>query len=183
MSRNRTYTGIPTAALGGMVAALGAMLLAGCGGGSDKPAAASTATSQPAATAERKPPKIDTTREVLFLKRITATPDPVVDEVRVHADGVAAYRTIYGGHASSRFDSSEQLSKRQLARLNSLIRNARLRGADHVGAGAMPGGFYYILRVRGKAVATASGHVAPGVRPLIDELTHIADVLIPKAKP
>jgi hypothetical protein len=183
MSRNHTYTGARTAALGGVVAALGAMLLAGCGGGSDKPSAVATPTSQPATTAERKPPKIDTTREVLFLKRITATPDPIVDEVRVHADGVAAYRTIYGGHSSSRYDSAEKLSKRQWTHLQDLMHRAKLRGADHVGAGATPGGFYYILRVRGKAVATASGHVAPGVRPLIDELTRIADVLIPQARP
>ena len=183
MSRIRTYTGARTAALAGVVAALGALVLVGCGGGSDKPASVATTTSQPATTAERKPPTVDTSREVLFLKRITATPDPIVDEVRVHADGVAAYRTIYGGHSSSRYDSSEKLSKRPLAHLNDLIRHARLRGADHVGAGATPGGFYYILRVRGKAVATASGHVAPGARPLIDELERIADVLIPKSRP
>ena len=180
---SRRHTGVGTAALGGVVAALGVLLLAGCGGGSDKPAAVATTTSAPATTAERKPPKIDTSREVLFLKRITATPDPIVDEIRVHADGVAAYRTIYGGHSSSRYDSSEQLTKRQLAHLNSLIGHARLRGADHVGAGATPGGFYYILRVRGQAIATASGHVASGVRPVIDEAQRIAEVLIPKARP
>ena len=183
MSRNHTFTGARTAALGGVVAALGAMLLAGCGGGSDKPAAVAATTSQPVTTAERKPPIVDTSREVLFLKRITATPDPIVDEVRVHADGVAAYRTIYGGHSSSRYDSSLRLGKRQWAHLQGLMDHAKLRGADHVGAGATPGGFYYILRVRGKAVATSTGHVAPGVRPLIDELTHIANVLIPQARP
>jgi hypothetical protein len=46
MNRKHTYTGVGTAAIGGVVAALGAMLLAGFSSESDKPSA--TTTREPA---------------------------------------------------------------------------------------------------------------------------------------
>ena len=168
------------------VTALAALALAlgagACGGGGSH---ATTASGVPAhhneslAAKPRGVPMRPGEHYLLVLKRITAVPDPWVDEIRVTTDGVARYRTYIGGHSSANGQVGRRISARRLARFRALVRSARLKGADRAGAKATPGGYYYTLQVRGRAVGTASGHLSAGVRPLIGAIDRLADRLLP----
>ena len=116
-------------------------------------------------------------RYLIVMKRITAVADPWDDEIRVTTDGVARYRIYIGGHTNANGRAGRRISERRFARLRRLVRTARLHGSGRSGVNATPGGYYYTLHVRGQVVPTASGHLAPGVRPLITALDRLIAAL------
>ena len=158
-----------------------AAAVAACGGGGGSPAEPSpvaTAHHNESGAGERGVPPRPGERYLIVMKRVTAVPDPVQDEIRVTTDGVARYRTYWGGHSSANGRAGRRISARRFARLRTLVRTARLDGADRVGVKPTPGGYYYYLHVRKRVVPTGSGHLSRGVRPLINALDGLIDAMV-----
>jgi hypothetical protein len=147
-----------------------AIVVSGCGGGGGGGSPATTPTGHTTAAPQRP------AREVVALKRWTGS-DPVVSEVRIESDGTARTRQIVGG-LTGRRDVTRHIPADRFARVRALVARARLRGAD-TSADPVGGGYQYILRIGGRSVRTADGHLAPGVRPLIIALDRLWDRTFP----
>ena len=151
---------------------LTAAALAGCGQ-SERPTTVDVTPSPRAAARVRA-------SELLWFKRVTATPDPVADDLSIGTDGQVLYRLGLGGRG--RGVAEDHLSPARLERLRTLIARAHLKGRRQVAPTATRGGFYYNLRVDGTTYATASGHLPAAVRPLVETLDRLVLRLTDKVR-
>jgi hypothetical protein len=149
-----------------------AAIVAGCGGSSpsSSPPPDRAASDTPTAA-----PKPHHGRELVYMSRNTW--DAVPEDVAIYADGTVAYRQILHTKLSMHTRLST-LSPTQLSRLQGLLRHTRLAGADRAGVAAPRGRFSYLLRIDGRSIYTADGHLAPGVRPLITDLGRLQDKML-----
>jgi hypothetical protein len=159
-----------------LLAPAAALAITACGGSGHRPAEPSPVPSAHHSQRGGVPARPGE-RYLIVMKRITAVADPWDDEIRVTTDGVARYRIYIGGHTNANGLAGRRITARRFARLRRLVRSARLKGSDRRGVRATPGGYYYTLHVRGEVVPTASGHLAPGVRPLVTSLDRLIDAM------
>jgi hypothetical protein len=136
-------------------AAVALVLLAGCGD-----------TAKPA---PEKP------RELVYMSRNTLWAVP--EDVAVYEDGRVAYRQLLHTKISMRVRRT-QLPPAALDSLRALVARTRLAGADRPGVQQPRNGFTYLLRLDGRSITTADGHLAPGVRPLIRRLARLEDRML-----
>jgi hypothetical protein len=160
-------------------------LLAGCGGSS--PAARTPAPAgpgsaapgarvdAPAAPAARVNAPALRRRPLVYLSRNVETAVP--EDVYVYADGSVRYRYLLHTKLSSR-DRTTTLSPRSMRRLRAILARTRLDGAERRGADPPRGGYWYLLRIGGRSIATADGHLTAGVRPLIARLGRLEDRML-----
>jgi hypothetical protein len=143
---------------------------AGCGGGSERDAAASRDGSAPAVHGAAAAARPHPAAELVSYQRnggLAAT----LDTVSVRADGSTRADKRYGG-AGRRFDDF-RLSAPVMARLRSALRRLPAR-APRVGDGVRLGATY-LLRYRGRAYVAKEGAVPAALRPAVDTLDAIAN--------
>lgn len=152
------------------------LALAGCGGSAPqrasapaRPAAAAASPDREAALAARHG------GELVYLSRNVETGIP--EDVYVYADGTVRYRYLLHTKITMR-DRHTTLSAASMQRLDALLARTRLQGADRGGTKPPRGGYWYVLRTAGRTIATADGHLAPGVKPLITRLGRLEDRML-----
>jgi hypothetical protein len=157
-----------------MAASLAALLvLAGCGGSS--PQRASTPTRAAASPDREAALAARHGGELVYLSRNVETGIP--EDIYVYADGTVRYRYLLHTKITMR-DRHTTLSAASLKRLHALLGRTRLRGADRGGTTPPRGGYWYVLRMAGRTIATADGHLAPGVKLLITRLGRLEDRML-----
>jgi hypothetical protein len=110
--------------------------------------------------------------DLVFLSRVTG-PDPAVDEVHLRSGGDAVVRLLRGG-AGARFEHVA-LPTAAFRRAARLVRAADLPDLPEAHATPTPGGFAYLIRIRGRSRNLADGHVPRRLRGLVALLNAIID--------
>jgi hypothetical protein len=147
-------------------------LLAGCG-------STPRQRSAPVARATATPARADHGRELVYLSRNVETGIP--EDVYVYADGAVRYRYLLHTKINSR-DRTTTLPPVSLRRLHALLARTRLDGAQRRGATPPRGRYWYLLRIGGRTIATADGHLTPGVKPLIARLGRLEDRMLARGE-
>jgi hypothetical protein len=125
--------------------------LAGCGGGEKNP--------------PHRAPAPSHGRELVYMSRNVESAIP--EDVVVFADGTVHYRYLLHTKITQKV-RTDRLAPGALARLRTLIAHTRMDGAQRLGVQPRPrGAFWYLLRIDGRSITTADGHLTSGVRPLI----------------
>jgi hypothetical protein len=69
-----------------------------------------------------------------------------------------------------------------MRRLRALLARTRFEGAQRRGADPPHGRYRYLLRIGDRTIATADGHLAPGVKPLITRLGRLEDRMLARGE-
>jgi hypothetical protein len=147
-------------------------LLAGCGGSAPQRAS----TPARAASPDREATLAASHGgELVYLSRNVETGIP--EDVYVYADGTVRYRYLLHTKITMR-DRHTTLSAASMKRLRGLLARTRLNGADRGGTTPPRAGYWYVLRLAGRTIATTDGHLAPGVKPLITRLGRLEDRML-----
>jgi hypothetical protein len=139
------------------VVVLALVMVAGCGGETPKP------------------PEPAKARELVYMSRNTLWAVP--EDIAVFSDGRVDYRQLLHTKITMKVRHT-QLSRAALDRLQRVIADTKLDGADRAGAAQPRNGFTYLLRLDGRNVTTVDGQLTPGVRPLIRRLARLQDRLL-----
>jgi len=131
-------------------------VLAGCGG------------SAPAPPAHPDEP-------LVFMSREEPT-YAVPEDVAVYADGRVRYRYLLHTKINMKVRAAT-LSPAALASLRRLVERTDLSGAQRL-ADPPRGSYRYLLRIGGRSITTADGHLTPAVRPLVTRLARLQDRLL-----
>jgi hypothetical protein len=158
------------------------VLLAGCGGSAPQRASSPDRASSPAhASSPDREAALAASHggELVYLSRNVETGIP--EDVYVYADGTVRYRYLLHTKITMR-DRHTTLSAASMQRLHALLARTRLNDADRGGTKPPRGGYWYVLRTAGRTIATADGHLAPGVRPLITRLGRLEDRMLARGE-
>jgi hypothetical protein len=146
-----------------LIVAGAALLLAGCGHGSDRSGASRTsaaATTPAAAKAAAAPPA-----PVLVFFQRQGAGGATLDTFTVRRDGSSRLEKRYGG-AGGRFKDLS-LARGELPKLRDALARLPRKGSTLTAGSPPPGGAQYLLRYHGLTFTAREGGVVPAARPAV----------------